>query len=106
MGDEKVISLQAKREEKNTKEKGRTITGKARCLSCGHEWEHTAPEGENGHYDLWHKCPSCGLQLGRFVYDVCENEPVWTCGGCGNELFKVTQKHIFCPVCGKIQEFP
>jgi|GEM_PF-1729275 hypothetical protein len=102
-----VISLQEKREEKAPKSQGRSITGKARCLACSHEWEHAVPEGDDGHFDLWHTCPACGLELGRFVYDITEDgKPVWTCGGCGNELFKVTAEHIYCPVCGTIQTFP
>lgn len=104
--DNKVISLQAKREEKNTK-KERTITGKARCLSCKHEWVQIAPESEDGYYDLWHECPLCGLNFGRFINDICEDgKKVWSCGGCGNELFKVAEEHIYCPLCGKIQTFP
>jgi rubredoxin len=101
MGDEKIISLRAKREEKNPH-----MTGDARCLVCGHEWVAVAPIGT-----LWLECPKCTAHMGRFMGPVHRPERAGgqficgICATCGNDLFYVTPEHIYCPVCGEEVDF-
>jgi hypothetical protein len=72
-----------------------TITGKARCILCGHEWSAQAPGGTT-----YLQCPSCRCFKGAFV-GPCSRDgiDIWRCG-CGNTLFELTKNGAFCPHCG------
>ena len=93
-----VISLAEKREES-----GPHLSGIAICLDCKHEWVAVAPIIENEFN--WLECPSCGLMKGRFKYHYERDGEQWECN-CGNDLFHVKPKGIYCPNCGQWQEFP
>ena len=75
------------------------ISGIARCLKCGHEWSAVAP----ANYDGWLECSECGLFFGRFKYSFeRSDEHHWRCH-CGNDLFHLTPKGMYCPCCGAWQ---
>lgn len=69
-------------------------TGKAKCLSCRHEWIAVSPLGV-----VWFECPACGMEQGRSMGAVSREGAHWHCG-CGNDLFYVTPDGSYCPVCG------
>ena len=77
------------------------MAGDAFCMQCNHTWAAVAPVGT-----VSLECPACATQKGLFKFPVQTAEPeVWTCH-CDNQLFNVTPKGIFCPNCGRYQEFP
>jgi hypothetical protein len=96
-----VIPLRAREPE------GPYLSGRARCLDCGHEWEASAPVGT-----VHLECPKCttskGVMRGPVGGDVGEAE--WTCN-CGGDVFKIvarkdgTFKGICCLRCGAHQTF-
>jgi len=67
------------------------MSGRARCVGCGHGWEAVAPIGTTRL-----ECPGCGTQRGAFV---CTTEPAeglrWKCK-CGNDLFSLHDKGAPC----------
>jgi len=70
------------------------LSGIAKCLSCKHEWIYVAPVGT-----VWLECPACTLLMGRLAGPVDRIGYSWECN-CGNELFKITPKEIYCICCG------
>jgi len=74
------------------------ITGKARCLSCRHEWKAESLPGID-----WFKCPSCSLVKGKFIYPVKRKDPHWTCD-CGCDCFSINTEGVYCPQCGTWQD--
>lgn len=76
------------------KQEQRHLTGRAKCLACGHEYVAVCPEGAD-----WMECPECSLQRVRMIAQVQVNEPHWVCN-CGNDLFHITQYRVYCPNCG------
>lgn len=75
------------------------LQGKARCLACKHEWHAVTPIGV-----VWLECPSCTLERGRFVAQAEIHAPHWHCN-CGNDLFQIIERIIYCPNCGADQVF-
>lgn len=73
-------------------------SGKVKCLNCEYEWVAVAPTGK-----LWLKCPKCKIEKGTWVSPVERDEPHWQCK-CGNWLFYVTSRGIYCPSCGNYQK--
>ena len=92
--DDNVISLETWKEQN-----GEHLSGRARCVACHHVWMAVATVGVQ-----ILTCPSCGVQRGYFVAIIERAEPHWKCA-CGNFLFFVTQKGIYCPVCAAYQVF-
>lgn len=74
------------------------ITGPALCLSCRHTWQGVWPEGTR-----WLECPSCGLTRGAALLPIAP-ETFWVCA-CGFHLFYVGPDGLYCPNCGKMQDF-
>lgn len=83
--------------------KERHLTGICRCINCTHEWVGVIPEGDD--LNMWLECPSCGCHKGRMKGRMEVQAPHWHCN-CGNDLFHVTPDWIYCPNCGREQEFP
>ncbi len=73
------------------------LSGEARCMLCGHEWQAVAPVGVP-----WLECPACRYMKGHFKYAVQRSGVEWTCQ-CGNDLFRVTPDGYYCPGCGAWQ---
>lgn len=73
--------------------------GAAMCVLCGHQWEAVTPSGT-----IWFRCPQCETMHGTFHNTVVENDEHWHCT-CGNSLFHITPKHVYCCVCGGHQNF-
>jgi hypothetical protein len=71
-----------------------TSTGKAKCLSCKHEWMAEVPTGIE-----WLECPECSLMKGKFIYINGREDPHWVCI-CENDLFKINTEGVYCPNCG------
>lgn len=74
--------------------------GVAVCMGCRHEWPAVVPLGTSDF-----ECPSCFAKKGHMKYQILRDESEWTCA-CGNDLFRVTPSHIYCPNCGTIPELP
>jgi len=74
------------------------LSGKARCLSCLHEWQAVAPVPTT-----WMECPECGCEHGRFVAQIEQDGPHWHCA-CGNDLFYRVPEGWYCPMCGLYHE--
>lgn len=90
---EKIVNLTEEREKRTPH-----LTGRARCLACGHRWEAVAPVGT-----IWLTCPlsACGLERGRFVAQAeVMGVEHWHCA-CGCDLFYITKDYIYCPNCGE-----
>lgn len=85
-----------------TKEE-RHATGEARCIDCRHEWVAVVPVSEYNEFG-WLDCPSCGCHKGRFKQPFYFGTEHWICG-CGNDLFQANRTHIYCPNCGREQNF-
>lgn len=77
------------------------VSGPAKCLSCGHEWEVVVPVGVSEF-----ECPSCGLMRGTHQYQISPDDGiVWQCA-CGNNLFIISSiKNAICIGCGQHQRF-
>jgi Zn finger protein HypA/HybF involved in hydrogenase expression len=74
------------------------VSGKARCMTCQHEWVAVAPIGTD-----WLECPKCGGMKGFFKFQ-CEQEGEhWRCK-CGSWLFAITQNGVYCPNCAAEHE--
>lgn len=74
-------------------------SGDAKCLACRHEWPAVAPLGTTAL-----ECPECGTHRGVYKYPFVRgygdpDRPHYTCS-CGNDLFGVTPRGIYCPQCG------
>ena len=77
------------------------MTGPARCMCCGREWQAVAPTGV-----LFLECPECHTEKGVFV-GACwpeEGTEVRECN-CGNQLFVLTREGHLCPNCGTYQRY-
>jgi hypothetical protein len=73
--------------------------GPARCLLCGHTWRAVCPSGV-----IFFECPQCETMHGTFHYTVLNDAAHWHCQ-CGGSLFHITQKGVYCPICGGYQDF-
>lgn len=89
-----VVSLAEARAERTPH-----LEGRARCISCKHEWHAVAPVGT----DVLER-PECSLPKGRFMHEVRRGGKVWTCN-CGCELFSIApQIGPYCINCGDEQK--
>jgi len=70
------------------------LSGKARCIACGHEEVCVAPLGVT-----WMECGKCHTDHMTWSAQVERDEPHWHCN-CGNNLFYVTPEGWYCPMCG------
>lgn len=96
MSKPNIVDLAAEREERTPH-----LSGNAFCMFCNHEWIAVAPVGTT-----WLECPGCHGHKGQFKFEFEPPErEVWACC-CGNQLFNVTRKGIFCPMCGHYNTFP
>lgn len=84
-----VVNLEEEREARRPH-----LQGRARCLSCRHEWQQVAPIGETEF-----ECPKCTLMMGRLVYECIREGLHFTCN-CGNDLFFIAPEGPYCPKCG------
>lgn len=76
------------------------VEGEAFCLNCQAKWHARAPSGTE-----YMQCPECHLVKGKFFLPFMKTDKRhWVCD-CGNSLFSVTVDSIYCPNCGKDQEF-
>lgn len=72
------------------------ISGEIKCFGCQHKWMAVSPIGTKEF-----ECPKCGTLKGRAIFECIRKDFLhWTCD-CGNDLFSITPKHIYCPNCGK-----
>lgn len=69
------------------------LAGKARCLSCKHEWQSVAPVGTTVM-----ECPACGMARGEFWGSMHRDEDHFTCN-CGCSIFRIVPRGIYCPNC-------
>lgn len=77
------------------------LSGRARCLHCGHEWVAVAPVGTT-----ILECPSCRLCKGAYQGLVAPSSShVWICS-CKCDTFWLTPEGAFCQLCGDIQNWP
>jgi hypothetical protein len=75
-----------------------TMTNTAKCLLCHCTWIAVVPVGT-----VWLECPGCKLLGGRFIGPIGEPGMHWICG-CGNDLFYVKDKYVYCGKCGVAHE--
>lgn len=68
------------------------VTGRARCLTCKHEWVEVAPVGNT--IFACSECGHDGAMLGVVLVD-----PVYLCG-CGCDLFRFSPSGAYCIHCG------
>jgi len=74
--------------------------GKAKCVSCGHDWHAVAPMGVE-----WIECPSCGLLRGHayWPFGADKDESLFVCN-CGCEAltayYRKGQFRFQCMSCG------
>jgi predicted RNA-binding Zn-ribbon protein involved in translation (DUF1610 family) len=78
------------------------LAGVAICIDCAHEWVAVIPPGE---ISTRLECPHCRAHKGHMKYQISPGVEEWTCA-CGNDLFRVTRTHLYCPHCGTIPELP
>lgn len=93
--DEKIISLQQAKAAREAKSELH-LCGKARCLTCKHEWQAVAPVGTTTL-----TCPACGHD-GHMIGEVITAGDQWRCY-CGWFLFRMDRQGIYCPQCGEYQ---
>ena len=75
-------------------------TGLVHCMNCKAQWKARAPADTNVL-----ECPECGLMRGTWYMPFMNvSREHWACE-CGNDLFRITADEIYCPNCGKEQEF-
>jgi predicted RNA-binding Zn-ribbon protein involved in translation (DUF1610 family) len=75
----------------------RRLSGPAKCLACGHEWD------ANVEAPAWaFKCPACGNYRGHFHLSVelPDDTPRLACHKCDNQAFQLTPLGTFCLGCG------
>lgn len=92
---EKVVSLAAKREEKQPH-----IEGPAICGGCKHTWQAVAPKKTENL-----ECPSCGSFRGLWKYNIAPEYPVLQCPSCEGSVFMVSETGVFCIGCGTADSF-
>ena len=87
-----VIDLAKAREEREPH-----VAGELFCLGCDHTWSAVWKPGTTEF-----ECPQCHAMRGRSRYDVglADGTHVWSCKGCGNQLFNLTPDRVHCPGCG------
>lgn len=74
--------------------------GKARCMTCGHEWVAVAPVGT-----FWFECGECHSMKGHYIYHCSPTRGLmWTCN-CGGIAFGITKDETFCLNCSATQAF-
>lgn len=75
-----------------------TLSGRALCVECRHEWVAVAPEGAR-----CFECPSCKTHKGIWMGVVEPPAERWECN-CGGQLFFVTPTGFDCARCGTEQK--
>jgi Zn finger protein HypA/HybF involved in hydrogenase expression len=73
-------------------------TGKAKCLTCHHEWVAVAPLGT-----VWLRCPKCRTRKGTWKNHFERAGKEWRCH-CGAGLFVIMPEGVYCPNCGDWQK--
>lgn len=72
-----------------------TNRGTAHCRECGHSWTAQAPLGT-----IILECPECHTMKGVFDFGIYPaTGALWVCD-CGCDLFRITDKAIYCWRCG------
>jgi hypothetical protein len=71
-----------------------SVSGECKCIACKHEWVGVA---EIGTFEL--ECPQCQTMKGVFKRFCSRIESHFQCN-CGCEIFGVTDRGIYCLVCG------
>ncbi len=71
------------------------IQGPAICLACKHEYHCVIPVGAD---PSKMECPACHSQRATFATHIENSGAHWTCA-CGNHLFAITAKGVYCPCC-------
>lgn len=70
-------------------------SGPAKCLHCGHTWVAVVQIGVVGF-----PCPECHLDKGVMTGLYSSDKYDWACA-CGNILYRISEKRIYCVLCGK-----
>lgn len=74
--------------------------GECFCMNCRAKWVARAPKDVD-----YLGCPECGLMRGRFYLPYQKPDVRhWVCE-CGCDLFMMTTTNIYCPNCGRDQDF-
>lgn len=85
---------------KRSVEPEKYITGKARCMVCGHKHIAVATVGSD-----WLRCPECRLHKARFVHAALPGEgEIFQCS-CGCTAFVITRDGFVCIHCATTQNF-
>jgi len=91
-----IISLGSPRAERETQFREDEVF----CLECHHRWRARAPKDVD-----FLECPNCGLMRGKWYLPFIQtHSPHWVCD-CGNNLFLLSAGGIYCPNCGKDQDY-
>ena len=93
---DKIIDLQQAKQDRDAKPVPH-ISGKARCITCKHEWVAVAPVGTTTL-----ECPECKND-GHMIREVITYGDQWICD-CGWQLFRMNRHGIYCPNCGEYQK--
>lgn len=76
------------------------LSGRCRCLACGHEWVGVTPVGLPDGLE----CPSCHLMKGAHLGLAYPAADAWVCN-CGAALFFITPSGALCSLCGTRARF-
>ena len=78
------------------------LSGTARCVRCGHEWEAVAPIPAPPSLE----CPECGLSHGYFKFPVDEADGTvrFICNVCGGVVFAIRLDGVRCVGCGFLHD--
>lgn len=78
------------------------LTGPARCVRCGHEWEAVVPQS-TGFAQI--ECGNCGGEDTGFGMTLVKRGGAqWRCD-CGCFAFGISPAEIYCLNCGMVQTF-
>ena len=87
-----VLSLAEAKEQRTPH-----MTGMARCVACGHEWQAVAPVGTHEF-----ECPSCNATKGYMAHSVVRGETRVVCD-CGCDVFRIHPDHgPYCVNCATV----
>lgn len=93
MSDDKVVSLDEKRADKQPH-----IEGPVRCMRCGHEWRAVSPQGSD---PVGLECPECHAEVGIRQGLVERDVPHLECN-CGCSFFTIhADDQALCVNCGQ-----
>jgi len=71
------------------------VAGRARCLTCKHEWAAVAPIGME-----WLECPECSVERSRFIYPFEREFPIGIVI-VGMTCSTLPQKGFIAPIAGR-----